>query len=60
MTLIIRGIVIVIIVVTITDCIGYWILKRDPSRLNLAFLIGFIIITIIPIAINFYVHMPHQ
>ena len=52
-----RMFIIVAIVVTITDLVIYYQLKRHPDRLTLTNAILVIFITLLPIWINFWVHM---
>jgi hypothetical protein len=55
--LIIRAIIIVIIVVAITDTILFIRLKNHPEKFTVLNLILVILITVVPIAINFWVHL---
>ena len=52
-----RMFIIVAIVVTITDLVIYYRLKFNPDILTLKNAILVIIITLLPIWINFWVHM---
>ena len=52
-----RIMLIVSLVITITDVVFYLHLKKHPENLTVPFLIGVILITIIPIAINIWVHL---
>ena len=57
MNLITRIILIISIVVTVTDVVEYIYLKKHPEKLTIPFLVGVILITIIPIVINIWVHL---
>ena len=57
MNIYVRIMLLVSIVITVTDVIIYLHLKKHPENLTIPFLIGVIIITIIPIAINIWVHL---
>jgi len=57
MNLITRIMLIVSIVVTVTDVIVYIQIKQHPEKLTIPFLVGVILITIIPIFINIWVHL---
>ena len=52
-----RMFIIVAIVVTITDLVIYYRLKQNPDILTLKNAILVIAITLLPIWINFWVHM---
>ena len=52
-----RMFIIVAIVVTVTDLIVYFHLKQNPDRLTLPYVLLVIAITLMPIWINFWVHM---
>ena len=52
-----RMFIIVAIVVTITDLVVYYRLKQHPDHLTLQNAILVIFITLLPIWINFWVHM---
>ena len=56
MSLLIRFIIIVTIVVAVTDTIIFYKIRQHPEKLTVPFLISVIIITVIPIAINFWWH----
>jgi hypothetical protein len=55
--LIVRMLLIVTIVVAVTDAAIFWDLKKHPEHLTIPYLILWIIVTIVPIAINVWVHM---
>ena len=55
-----RMFIIVAIVVTVTDLIVYYHLKRNPEHLTLKYAILVIAITLLPIWINFWVHLRKQ
>ncbi len=52
-----RIMVLVSIVITVTDVVVYLHLRKHPENLTTPFLVGVIVITIIPIAINIWVHL---
>jgi hypothetical protein len=54
MSLTVRLIIIVTIIVTIVDFVGYLAVKRRPEMLSARFVIMMIIGTVIPIAINIW------
>ena len=56
MSIITRLFIIVAIVVTITDLIVFYKVSKNPNILTVRFVIMVIIVTLIPIAINFWVH----
>jgi hypothetical protein len=49
-----RLLIAVTVVISITDAIEYYHVKKNPGMLTLPFLILVIIITIIPIAVNLW------
>lgn len=49
-----RFVIIVAVVVSIVDIIGFYVLMKDPTKLTISFVILMIIGTIIPIAINLW------
>jgi dynactin complex subunit len=53
----VRIIIIVTVVVSITDIVAFYHIKNHPERLTTSFVIGVIIITIIPIVINLWWHL---
>jgi len=56
MSIITRLFIIVAIVVTITDVIVFHAVSKNPNILTIHFVSMVIIVTIIPIAINFWFH----
>jgi hypothetical protein len=60
MNLTTRFIIIVTIVVTITDVIEYIHIKQNPEHLTIPFVIGVIIVTVVPIAINIWYWLRKQ
>jgi len=52
-----RMFIIVAIVVTVTDLVVFYHLKRNPEHLTLKYAILVIAITLLPIWINFWYHM---
>ena len=55
-SLITRMLIIVTIVVSITDAIVFWKVKQHPERITVGFVILVILVTLIPIYINFWYH----
>jgi hypothetical protein len=53
-SLFIRFVIIVAIVVSVVDIVGFYAIQNDPERLTIPFIILMIIATIIPIAINLW------
>ena len=53
-SLFIRFVIIVAIVVSIVDVVGFYAIQKDPKRLTIPFVFLMIIATIIPIAINLW------
>jgi hypothetical protein len=56
MSIITRLFIIVAIVVTITDVIVFYKVSKNPNILTVQFVIMVIVVTLIPIAINFWFH----
>ena len=56
MSLFTRLIIIVTLVVSITDAIVFWKVKQHPERITVEFVILVILVTLIPIYINFWFH----
>ena len=54
MSLITRFVIIITIVVSIVDAIGFYTIKKYPERLTVPFVILIIIGTVIPITINIW------
>jgi hypothetical protein len=57
MSLLTRMIIIVTVVVSITDTIIFYKIKHHPERITVGFVILVILVTLIPIYINFWVHL---
>ena len=60
MNLTTRLFIITAIIVTITDIVEFYYLKRNPEKLTISFVILVIIVTIVPIGINFWFHTRYQ
>jgi hypothetical protein len=56
MSLLTRLIIIVTIMVSITDAIVFWKVKQHPERITVWFVVLVILVTLIPIYINFWFH----
>ena len=56
MSIITRLFIIVAIVVIITDVIVFYKVSKNPNILTVQFVIMVIVVTLIPIAINFWFH----
>ena len=56
----IRLITISTIIVTVTDLLIYYHLKKNPDHLTLPFVFQVIAVTVIPIAINIWYHLRYK
>jgi hypothetical protein len=54
LSLFVRFVIIVTVVVSIVDTIGFYLIMNDPKNLAIPFVILMIIATIIPIVINLW------
>ncbi|MFH0949171.1 MAG: hypothetical protein V1802_01660 [Candidatus Aenigmatarchaeota archaeon] len=53
-----RFLIIVSVVIALTDLIVFYAVERSHATVTLPFVIAVIIITIIPIAVNLWFHLP--
>jgi hypothetical protein len=56
-SLFLQALVISAIIVAVTDAVMYYVIWSGRRRLNALFVIGAIVITMIPLAINIWVHI---
>ncbi len=56
-SLFLQALVFTTIIVAVTDAVMYYVIWSGRRRLNALFVIGVIIITMIPLAINIWVHL---